>query len=64
MLRIYARAAKETAMATAPTRPDDAPRGDDTSRSDVPPVPDEAGPHDVPDDDVIEHTLPKKGRDE
>ncbi|HSV47710.1 MAG TPA: hypothetical protein VLJ58_18115 [Ramlibacter sp.] len=24
----------------------------------MPPVPDEAGPHDVPDDEVIEKTLP------
>ena len=45
-------------MATAPSTPDDARRADDTSRKDVPPAPDEAGPHDVPDDEVIEQTLP------
>ena len=32
------------------------PRADET----VAPVPDEAGPHDVPDEQVIEHTLPTK----
>lgn len=52
-------------MATAPTRPDDAPRADDeASRKDVPPAPDEAGPHDVPDDEVIEQTLPERGGSE
>ena len=42
-------------MATAPNKPDDSPRADD-----IPPTPDEPGPHDVPDEDVISHTLPKK----
>lgn len=41
------------------TPQDDSPRGDE----DVPPTPDEAGPHDVPDEQVIEHTLPKKRDD-
>lgn len=50
-------------MATAPKSPDDAPRADEKSRSDVPPAPDEAGPHDVPDDEVIEQTLPSGPRD-
>lgn len=34
----------------------DEPRADD----EVPPVPDEDGPHDVPDDKVIEKTLPER----
>ena len=46
-------------MATAPSKQDEAPRGED----EVPATPDEAGPHDVPDDEVIEHTLPKKRED-
>lgn len=46
-------------MATTPNNQEDAPR----SAEDVPPVPDEAGPHDVPDELVIEHTLPKKRSD-
>lgn len=29
----------------------------------VPPIPDEDGPHDVPDDKVIEKTLPEPPRD-
>ena len=49
-------------MATAPRSPDDAPRADEKSRSDVPPAPDEAGPHDVPDEEVIEQTLPAGDR--
>jgi hypothetical protein len=35
---------------------DDADEGEDL----VPPIPDEDGPHDVPDDKVIEKTLPTK----
>jgi hypothetical protein len=38
---------------------------DDTPESEagrVPPTPDEDGPHDVPDDAVIEKTLPTKPR--
>ncbi|MEJ6022469.1 hypothetical protein [Ramlibacter sp. PS4R-6] len=47
-------------MPTTPTQPDEAPRADET----IPPTPDEAGPHDVPDEQVIEHTLPAKKRDD
>lgn len=37
----------------------------DESLFDVPPTPDEDGPHDVPDDKVIEKTLPTRpGADE
>jgi hypothetical protein len=32
--------------------------GDESTRSQPPPTPDEDGPHDVPDDKVIEKTLP------
>ena len=45
------------ATATNPGKPDEAPRSDD-SRDGEPHVPDEAGPHDVPDDEVIGKTLP------
>ncbi|HEX9718416.1 MAG TPA: hypothetical protein VGA59_01690 [Ramlibacter sp.] len=38
--------------AGSPVDPDDSPDGQ------VPPIPDEDGPHDVPDDKVIEKTLP------
>lgn len=31
---------------------------DETAEDQMPPVPDEDGPHDVPDDTVIEKTLP------
>jgi hypothetical protein len=47
--------------------PTEKPRQDDSSDEDqgatdlVNPVPDEDGPHDVPDDKVIEKTLPSKG---
>ena len=47
-------------MATVPTSPNEAPRSEDAGRSDLPPTPDEPGPHDVPDDEVIEHTLPAR----
>ena len=40
-------------MATTPNRADD-----DNRPTDIPPVADEAGPHDVPDDEVIQKTLP------
>lgn len=47
-------------MATTPSKQDEeAPRAED----EVPATPDEAGPHDVPDDEVIEHTLPKRQDD-
>jgi hypothetical protein len=47
-------------MATHPSKQSD-PREDSPAAEDiVPPTPDEAGPHDVPDDQVIEQTLPTK----
>lgn len=57
MLRFHAR--QEVRMATQPTPQDESPRGEDQA----PATPDEAGPHDVPDEQVIEHTLPKKRDD-
>lgn len=42
---------------------DPAGRGADSNESppdQIPPIPDEDGPHDVPDDKVIEKTLPTK----
>jgi hypothetical protein len=54
--------AQEHAMAPTETRPA---ADDETPESDagrVPPTPDEDGPHDVPDDTVIEKTLPTKSR--
>jgi hypothetical protein len=56
---------QETRMASTPNDPKDSPRADETSSNDVKPVPDQDGPHDVPDTEVIEQTLPsgspKKG---
>jgi hypothetical protein len=46
-------------MATTPSKQDDAPRAED----DIPKTPDEPGPHDVPDDEVIDKTLPTKRDD-
>jgi hypothetical protein len=44
---------------TAPRNPGDSPVAGETSlESQVTPVPDEDGPHDVPDEEVIEQTLP------
>lgn len=43
-------------MATIPGTQHEAPRAED----DMPPTPDEAGPHDVPDDEVIDKTLPAR----
>jgi hypothetical protein len=49
-------------MPTTPNRPqDDASQTQDVDR-DAAPVADEPGPHDVPDDEVIEHTLPSTSR--
>jgi hypothetical protein len=46
-------------MATSPQSPSSKPAADD-AREDPPPVPDQDGPHDVPDATVIEKTLPSK----
>jgi hypothetical protein len=46
-------------MATAPSKQDDAPRTED----DIPAAADEPGPHDVPDEEVIDKTLPSKRDD-
>jgi hypothetical protein len=43
-------------QSTHPTPEDEKPAAEITG--DVPPIPDEDGPHDVPDDKVIEKTLP------
>jgi hypothetical protein len=43
--------------ATQPQQPDATPEGD-AFDGQPPPIPDEDGPHDVPDDEVIEKTLP------
>ncbi|HJV70061.1 hypothetical protein [Ideonella sp.] len=50
-------------MAATQTPQSDA--GKEEPRDGQVPVPDEAGPHDVPDDEVIEQTLPetRPGRD-
>jgi hypothetical protein len=53
-------------MASTPNTPKDSPRADETGSNDVQPVPDQDGPHDVPDNEVIEQTLPSgspKARD-
>ncbi len=45
-------------MATTTSDQQDETPGGDRVESQPPPVPDEDGPHDVPDDQVIEKTLP------
>lgn len=44
-----------------PTADDDLPESESEAGR-VPPIPDEDGPHDVPDDTVIEKTLPTTPR--
>lgn len=41
-------------------RPGSADSSDEEPERRVPPVPDEDGPHDVPDENVIEKTLPSR----
>ena len=47
-------------MAPTPTHPDQDPKASETGEGQPAPIPDEDGPHDVPDDKVIEKTLPSK----
>lgn len=47
-------------MPTTPSSPNQTPRAEDEGRDEITPVPDEPGPRDVPDDEVIEHTLPTR----
>jgi hypothetical protein len=47
-------------MRAAQNRPGSASDGDESPDGQVPPIPDEDGPHDVPDEKVIEKTLPTK----
>ena len=47
-------------MATDPKTPNETPRSEEPGRDEIAPVPDEAGPHDIPDEEVIEHTLPAR----
>jgi hypothetical protein len=51
-------------MGATPNRPEaaDADESDDRLDEQPPATPDEDGPHDVPDDAVIEKTLPKPAR--
>lgn len=49
-------------MDTTPRDPNDAPRSDEPRRSDDATVPDQGDLHDVPDDEVIEQTLPKRDK--
>jgi hypothetical protein len=49
-------------MATQPSSPKEAPRSEQPGREEMPATPDEAGPHDVPDDEVIDRTLPAGAR--
>ena len=46
-------------MATQPQTPDSPPQAEDPPR-DPPPTPDGPGPRDVPDDEVIDKTLPAR----
>ena len=45
-------------MRAAQNRPGSASDSDESLDDQVPPIPDEDGPHDVPDEMVIEKTLP------
>jgi len=47
-------------QATESPRPDEGAGQDEDTPPQARPVPDEPGPHDVPDDQVIERTLPTK----
>jgi hypothetical protein len=46
----------------AQNRPGSADDSDESPDREVPPTPDEDGPHDVPDEKVIEKTLPARPR--
>lgn len=48
-------------MAPTPNRPEAA-ESEDRLDEQPPPTPDEDGPHDVPDDTVIEKTMPQPSR--
>jgi hypothetical protein len=52
---------QESFMAATQDPQSDAPKEEPRDGQMPPPVPDEAGPHDVPDDEVIEQTLPAPG---
>ena len=45
-------------MRAAQNKPGSASDSDESPDREVPPIPDEDGPHDVPDEKVIEKTLP------
>ena len=47
-------------MASTPPHQEDDPKADEIVEGQAPPSPDEDGPHDVPDDKVIEKTLPTR----
>lgn len=47
-------------MMPAPIGKGSASEGDESREDEVSPLPDEDGPHDVPDDKVIERTLPSR----
>ena len=49
---------KETRMQPSQPPPDEQRPAADIPEGQAPPMPDEDGPHDVPDDKVIEKTLP------
>lgn len=47
-------------MPVPPNRPQGAAEGDDEPTREPPHTPDEPGPNDVPDEEVIDKTLPEK----
>lgn len=49
-------------MAPSQHRPGSADSSDEESDDRMPPVPDQDGPHDVPDEQVIEKTIPSRPR--
>ena len=53
---------QENAM-PATHKPQSDPMDEPVAEDQAPPIPDEDGPHDVPDDKVIEKTLPERPRD-
>jgi hypothetical protein len=60
---VLSSAVQENAMGPTQNRPDAA-ESDDRPAEELPRTPDEDGPHDVPDDAVIEKTMPKPSRQE
>jgi hypothetical protein len=59
---VLSSAVQENAMAPTPNRPDAAESDERLDEQPPQATPDEDGPHDVPDEKVIEKTMPKPSR--